>query len=180
MIFLEKIYHYFQLKKIPLIGLYVLSNDVYFSTIFLKKISIDTPHYFKTYKHCDECLLELQTNSTIKHILPFIVIDNSIFLEQTPVTNKNEFIEAVFANAPNIHVVQLDNAELQNFVKDYNNTIISKNENSYKRVEQIIFTVCNDFTIIQQKKYNKIIFIVLSIIIILIISFLSFYIVQKL
>lgn len=179
MVFLEKIYTYFQLKKIPVIGLYILTNDVYFSTIFFKQIKIDTPHYHKRYKHCDECMLELKTNNTIKHIMPFLIIDNAIFYEQTPPISKEDFIENLCTAVPNIQIVQLESAEMQNFEKNYNNIIISKNDNSYKRIEQIIFTVCNDFTIVQQKKYNKIIFIILTTLIVLIISFLLIYAVKK-
>ncbi|HPM12487.1 MAG TPA: hypothetical protein PK734_03235 [Bacteroidales bacterium] len=175
MTIVENIYNYFQTKKIPPIAFYMLSLDIYFTTIFLKKITIETQHFTKSFKHIDECLLELKTNNSLTESLPFIIIDNAIFQEITCVTDKNKVIEQISKIAPHIHIIQLENSDMYNFEKNEHTIIISKNDNTYKRIEQIIFTVCNDFIIAKQKKYNKILFVILSIVILSIISFLTIY-----
>lgn len=178
--FADRLYNYFQAKKIPMIGVYILSNDIYFSTLFLKKLTIENAYYHKIYKHIDECLLELRTNNSLKNTLPFLIIDNSIFEEISSTTNKDAYVDLVQTYVPNMYIIQMESIEMQNFEKAQNNLIISKNDNSHKRIEQIIFTVCNDFSIQQQKKYNKILFILLTSIITSIISFLIIYSIQNL
>lgn len=163
----KKLTHFIKNNNAPTIGVYCISNDYYFSAVLLQTIEIDTPHYKKNYKGFDDCLFELSSLSECAELLYFVIIDTDIITNQQELEYKEKLVQRLFAQNSNIVIIELESGDknTQDITNQY--FTIPKNSHSYKRIEQIIYTVYSDCYIEIQKNTNKIVFSILTVLLII-------------
>ena len=179
--FIKKIKSSISLKEILAIEIYFVSSDRIFNNILIKKISIEAPFKVKEYSNFDSFFEELTLHEEKIPNIHYIIIDAEIGNNHLPPISIEESIKKINNLNINKQIILLETAIQSQKKSNLSNiTYIPKNDNSYKRIEQIIFTTHNDFQIITKKHTNKIILINILIGIFIIISFLTFYIVSYL
>lgn len=177
----KKIKSYISLKDILAIEIYFVSNDRIFNNLLIKKISIGVPFKVKEHSKFDSFFEELTLHEEKIPNIHYIIIDTEIGNNHLPPISIEESIKKINELKINKQIILLDTSIQSQKKSNYSNiTYIPKNDNSYKRIEQIIFTTHNDFQIITRKQTNKIILINSLIGIFIIISFLTFYIISYL
>jgi ATP-dependent Zn protease len=174
---LKTLKSYISLNEILAIEIYFVSGDRFFNTLLIKKISIGEPSKIKEFSNFDSFIEELTLHEGKIPNMHYIIMDSELGNNHLPPISIEECIKKIFELKIEKQIIILDSSiQSQKKVNLSNLVYIPKNDNSYKRIEQIIFTTHNDFQIITRKKANKIIFINTAIIIFIIITFLIFYI----
>ena len=172
----DKIKKIFLLKSLPDITIYILSNDKFFTTIFFNKFNLEYPYTTREYKDYGMFINEINSIEYSKKKIPIVIVDITFFSDSTSQLNATESLQKTINDKSYIQIIFLESNLYEFSQKTDLYKCIYKNDNAYKRIEQIIFTTSNEFILKNQKKDNKKLFILLSCTIALIILFLVFYI----
>lgn len=176
----EKIKKIFLLESLPDITIYILSNDKFFTTIFFNKFNLEYPFTTREYKDYGMFINEINSIEYSKKKIPIVIIDNTFFSDSTNQLIASESLQKIINDKSYIQIIFLESNLNEFSQKTDSYKCIYKNDNAYKRIEQIIFTTSNEFILKNQKEDNKKLFILLSGISTLIILFLTFYVAQLL